>query len=123
MPDSRETAEFRIVGRVMEVPQLMTSASGTTQYCKPKIKVKAGPKGYERGWFLIAFGGIAQEFVRDALLGATVEATGDLQVGKNKVTGSWDTSYILRGFTLLAAAPETEDIAESFGVAADDITF
>jgi hypothetical protein len=39
------------------------------------------------------------------------------------VTGSWDTSYILRGLTLLAAAPETEDIAESFGVAADDITF
>jgi hypothetical protein len=121
MSDIRETAEFRIVGRVFDTPILKVSAKGTN-YIKPTVQVKAGPKAFPRKWFVVGFGDIADDFSLNAKVGDTVEVKGELQIQKNTTTDRWETSYIMREFKTLAEAPENneESIAEAFGAA--DIT-
>jgi hypothetical protein len=112
----QETAEFRIVGRVTDTPILKVSAKGTN-YIRPTVTVKAGPKAFPRKWFMVGFGDIADEFSLNASSGDTVEVKGELQVQKNKVTERWETSYIMREFKVLAQAPEND--AESIEAAFD----
>jgi hypothetical protein len=119
MPDKiYEVAEFRIVGRVDSTPILKVSAKGNN-FLKPTIKVKAGPKSFERKWFIIAFGEIAEDFSLKVKCNDVVEVKGELQVQKNKVTERWETSYIMREFKVLAEAPENDmqNIQEAFGAA------
>lgn len=107
MPEIKEAARFKVTGRLVDEPELMTSVKGTS-YFKFALQVMTEPKNYERKFFAIAFGENAEKLAALGHEGDTLEVTGELQFTKHRDSGRWELQLIAEDGKFLLRAPQNE---------------
>jgi hypothetical protein len=116
----KESARFKIVGRLLDNLEVQTSKAGNS-YLRFAVQVASGPRLYTRKWFLIAFGEQADALGSLGAQGDTVEVLGRMEMSKNQTTERWETTLVVESGKKLAEAPQNDPAAVKAAQARADI--
>lgn len=118
----KSQAKFQFIGWISDHRGLQVSSKGNP-YLRLKVKTVVPVKEWERNFWLVAFGDVAEALAEQTAIDDFVKLIGNIEPSKNQQTGKWENVFTVRQFEVIekrSINASVDDIKEAFDATEED---